>query len=222
MPSVYYQRHFNQGCFYHVYNRGAYKNQIFNSSEDYETLLDIIEYYLLNPNKRPFSYNNRLQVPNLTFTQEIPVKVVSYVLMPNHFHLLLHQNLAPERGSITNFMRRTMITYAMYFQKKHDHSGSLFQGKFKNIRVTSDEYLMYLSKYIHSNPLKLIEPETLKKYSLHTYPFSSYRFFLSEEETSFIDPSPILKMFNNSESYRNFVEDENSSAKEILGALTLD
>ena len=73
--------------------------------------------------------------------------------MPNHFHLMLKQ----EEGNLTisDFMRRLSITYAMYFNHRHHHSGAIFQGKYKNVLLDNEYQWLYLSKYIHRNPIHL-------------------------------------------------------------------
>jgi len=93
------------------------------------------------------------------FSEENPdkslVDVLSYCLMPNHFHLLLRQKT--ENG-ISQFMKKISTAYSMYFNTKYDHSGVLFQGRFKSQHVNRDSYLQCLFAYIHLNPLKLFEP----------------------------------------------------------------
>src|SRR3989338_5483185 len=75
--------------------------------------------------------------------------------MPNHFHLLLKEI---EMGGISQFMGKLSTAYSMYFNKKYERTGSLFEGRFKSSRIANDNYLHYLFAYIHLNPIKLIEP----------------------------------------------------------------
>ena len=76
--------------------------------------------------------------------------------MPNHFHILVKEKI--ENG-ISKFMGKLTTGYSMYFNKRYDRTGSLFQGVFKSVHADSDEYLKYLFAYIHLNPIKLINPE---------------------------------------------------------------
>ena len=92
---------------------------------------------------------------NKAVQREILVDIHSFCLMPNHFHLILQQRA---EGGITKFMRKLGTGYTMYFNEKYQRIGVLFQGKFKAIPITSDEYLLHLSRYIHLNPVDLIEP----------------------------------------------------------------
>lgn len=160
MPSKYYLRQFHAGHYYHIYNRGAGKQSVFLSDQDFRNFIEICKYYILFPQGKALSLHQRFKVPNLDVPKSLtnqPVNLVAYCLMPNHFHFLIKQNLAPSpTTSITNFMRRLCITYALYFQEQHKHSGALFQGKYKSILVDNDAYLLHLSRYIHLNPLELI------------------------------------------------------------------
>ena len=160
MPSKYYDRNFRPQNFYHIFNRGAYKNRVFLDKSDYEVFVEILAYYLKFPKTRHFAYQkkvNEFQVRNLEET----VHLAAYCLMPNHFHLLLKQlPSATKKTGISNLMRRLSIAYAMYFQNKYKHTGTLFQGKFKNVTVDSDEQLLHLSRYIHLNPDKLSSPHS--------------------------------------------------------------
>lgn len=214
MPSRYYQRNFLKGYFYHIYNRGANKNDVFLDQEDYETFTQILAYYLTFPLGKPLSILNRIQnkVPNLAEETKIEnsIMLCAYCLMPNHFHLLIKQVKDDlKMNNISNLMRRLIITYAMYFTKKYSHSGVLFQGKFKNILVDSDSQLVQLSKYIHRNPLEKRNAEPLQKYQ-----YSSYPFYIENLETPvWVNTREILDLFGRNfklMNYQSFVENKES------------
>ena len=78
------------------------------------------------------------------------VKLHGYVLMGNHFHLLLETPL----GNLGEFMRRFNISYTGYFNYRHKRSGHLYQGRYKSILVDKDNYLSILSRYLHLNPIR--------------------------------------------------------------------
>jgi len=200
MPSKYYSRNFRPQHYYHVFNRGAYKNKVFLDKEDYETFLSILEYYLLYPRSKHFSYTKIVNEPykNVKVRNLISIHLVAYCLMPNHFHLLLKQlPSATMKTNISNLMRRLSITYAMYFQNKYKHTGALFEGKFKNVTVEFDDQLLYLSKYIHLNPVKLVK-------KLIDYPYSSYLAYISEAiKPDYLHSDYVLKLEKN---YIKFVE----------------
>jgi putative transposase len=116
------------GGVYHVTVRGNERRDIFRDDEDRTEFLEILDYAIK-------THGNRLY---------------SYVLMNNHFHLLLETPL----GDLGEFMRRFNITYTGYFNRRHNRVGHLYQGRYKSIVVEKDEYLSVLSRYIHLNPIR--------------------------------------------------------------------
>jgi putative transposase len=142
--------------FYHIYNRGVDKRKTFASENDYARFK--YNLYLSNSNK---SFNvsdiikcigKRDTIFSLPRENEL-VTIHAYVIMPNHFHLLLSQK---KENGVSLFMQKLSTAYTMYFNKKNNRSGSLFQGTFKSIHVDSDRYLMYLFAYIHANPFSAV------------------------------------------------------------------
>lgn len=216
MPSRYYRRNFIKGYYYHIYNRGANKGVVFKDSEDYQVFIDILKYYLTYPIGKPLSIINRIErkftvdeskVPNLANNSVI--RLCEYCLMPNHFHLLIKQASDPIKDcNIPNLMRRITITFAMYYTNKYKHSGTIFQGKYKNVLVDSDIQLQQLSKYIHRNPIEIQGSEPL-----HNYKYSSYRYYIGQEvPPEWININDIISFFsrpNLYQSYQKFVEEEN-------------
>ncbi len=79
----------------------------------------------------------------------------AYCLMPNHFHLLVRENI---EGGISLYIQKLLTAYTMYFNKKYDRRGTLFEGPFRATHADSDQYLKYLFSYIHLNPIKLFDP----------------------------------------------------------------
>lgn len=148
---------------YHVYNRGAHKANIFIEDVDYERFKLLL--FLAN-SKNPIHLANllkRYQNQGRTFisiyeNEEVSqdlVDVLSYALMPNHFHLILRQR---HDNGITDFLRKVSTAYTMYFNKKKEHSGTVFQGKFKSKHVHKGDYLRWLFSYVALNPLDIKFP----------------------------------------------------------------
>lgn len=117
------------GQYYHVYNRGSRKGNIFFSEENYSYLLRLIK----------------------ANAKKCSTSIVAYCLMPNHYHLLLFQQ---EGGSISKTLQTTINSYVQAVNKKYDFSGSLFESKAKSILVETDRYVVHLARYIHLNPVK--------------------------------------------------------------------
>jgi putative transposase len=177
---------FAPGEFYHIYNRGTEKRDIFMSRSDQDRFLTLL--YLANQSDpADLKLQGRTLLEKVERTGIPLVEIVAYCLMPNHFHLLIREI---KDGGISKFMQKVTTGYTMYFNKWHERSGSLFQGKFKATHVADDRYLRYLISYIHLNPVKLIEPKwketgiidkmRAEKY-LETYTPSSYLDYLGKK-----------------------------------------
>lgn len=151
---------FVNGEFYHIYNRGVLKNNIFADSGDYTRFIHYL--YVFNNNSKVRHIARMLkengqdgQGPALTIIGELLVDIVCWCLMPNHFHLVLKQRID---SGIRKFMHKVETGHAMSFNKKYNRSGVLYEGRFKAILIEKDEYLTHLFRYIHLNPVDLIEP----------------------------------------------------------------
>lgn len=154
--------------YYHLYNRGNGKNDIFLDNEDYDRFLKLL--YICNSEKS-FKFRDSIveqKIDAWDFERGEPlVEICAWVLMPNHFHILLtsHRSDLWRNGinPITEFMRKLSTAYVMYFNKKYKRTGSLFEGKYKSKHVGEDNYFNYLFAYIHLNPVKLIQIDWKEK-----------------------------------------------------------
>lgn len=205
---------FATGHYYHVYNRGVEKRSIFLGKKDYGRFLETINFYRYTPVPMKLSDFRRgaIRLKKPEEQKEI-VRIFSYCLMPNHYHLLMQQLV---EGGATEFLRRLSDSYTRYFNTKYDRVGPLFQGSFKAKHVGTDEYLLQLSKYIHRNPF------LLDKWGDKSYPYSSYSFYLSGEKHNFCDTSFILSYFskvNPKWDYKAFVEESDVDDPSIYSLL---
>lgn len=124
------------------------------------------------------------------------VKLHSYVLMNNHFHLLVETPLA----NLSEFMRKFNITYTSYYNRQHNRIGHLYQGRYKSILVDKNEYLAILSRYIHLNPIRVKPNEKAsvkeKIRIIMRYPWSSLPGYLNKrKKEEFIDYSLVLSEY---------------------------
>jgi len=208
MPSIYYLRQFYPGSYYHIYNRGAHKHNIFHDDKDYQVFTKILSYYLLHPNGTAQSILLRLsndKERNLVKQGEgVAYTLLAYCLMPNHFHLMLRQESS--EVTISNLMRRLSTTYAPYYNSRYHHSGTIFQGKYKNVLIKDEYQWLYLSKYIHRNPTHLQRTEPC---NLSEYPYSSYPNYLGKRSERWISTAEILARHTRDPlgEYQRFVED---------------
>lgn len=153
-----------EGEIYHIYNRGNSKNTIFHDKQDYERFLKML--YLCNGTKK-FKAKDFIKINKNMFLVdrgEPLVEILFFVLMPNHFHLVLVSKKSDLKrtdnnleSNISVFMKRLTFAYSRYYNYKYARSGSLFEGKFKAEHVSDSNYLKYLFSYIHLNPVKLIQ-----------------------------------------------------------------
>ncbi|TSC66726.1 MAG: hypothetical protein CEO21_77 [Microgenomates group bacterium Gr01-1014_80] len=192
---------FATGSYYHIYNRGVEKRNIFTDKWDYLRFLETLGYYRKTPQPMKLSDFRRgvIKLKKIDDQTEV-VKILCYSLMPNHFHLLIQQ--LAENG-ITEFLRKLSDSYTRYFNTKHERVGPLFQGSFKAKLIETDEYLLQLSKYIHRNAFPL------SKWEGRVYPYSSYGYYLSGEKHPFCDTEFISAYFSRTNSkldYKSFVE----------------
>jgi|SRR3989344_2739011 len=201
------------GEYYHIYNRGNSKQKIFHDPEDYFRFISLL--YACN------SKNNfRIQALNkdqsfYDFERgTLLVDIGAYCLMPNHFHILITQT---DKGDISKFMQKLTTAYVMYYNKKYERTGSLFEGKFKAEHSDSDTYLKYLFSYIHLNPIKLIDKDWKEKgirdkkkvldYLLH-YQYSSYLDYLGKDR--------IQNKILNRKSFPNYFPTQKDFSNEIF------
>lgn len=204
------------GQFYHVYNRGSEKRDIFTQPRDYSRFSKTFSYYQFLGPKPSFSKFTKSDL-NLfkPDTNQRLVEVICYCLIPNHFHFLVRQ--LKEKG-ISQFFSQLSNSYTKYFNTKYTRVGALFQGAFKAILVETDEQLMHLSRYIHLN---LVVSGLVRNIDL--YRWSSYLEYMNKTKSS-CSSKEILNFFSSIEAYREFVEDqiEYGTTLEILKHRTID
>lgn len=161
------KENFALGEFYHIYNRGNSKQEIFLDDNDRERFVKLL--YLCNSlksvNFRDDIVKQRIDALDFDRGEQI-VSIGAWVLMPNHFHIYITPSPRVTLGLGKNedhlrlvslFMNKLSTAYSMYFNKKYKRTGSLFEGRFKSVHIFSDEQAKYLFSYVHLNPIKLID-----------------------------------------------------------------
>ena len=189
-----------EGALYHVTARGNERKKIYFSKTDYEKFL----YYVAQAKKK------------------FGIKIYSYVLMSNHYHLVIE---TPE-ANLCKTMQYINGSYTTYLNIKRRRSGHLFQGRYKAIIVDRDNYLLELSRYVHMNPVraKIVEkPEE--------YVYSSYRTYITRKRDSIVSVQQVLEMISGEkgyakQKYKKFVEaaigrDPDDTHKEVYGGIIL-
>lgn len=195
--------------YYHIFNRGVEKRDVFSDAKDYERFL--LSMNILNDQRinsmidwRDYKkYNKKSSLDDflkLRFRSEDRqpyVEIIAYCLNPNHYHFILKQ--VSDKG-IEKFMHKIGISHTKYYNKKHERSGVLFQGVFKAIHIDSNEYLLYLSAYVNKNNF------------IHGYnkddrwPYSSLHHYLGKTSNPLVHENVVLSQLGNRTDYKTFLE----------------
>ena len=143
---------------FHLFSRGVEKRKIFLERKDYDRFLALM--YILNQENR-FHVSNFLnkgghRISDLYEEERSNslVSILAYSLIPNHFHIVIKEII--ENG-ISTFMSRLLTAYSMYFNIKHERSGSLFVHPFRSEHISNERYFLWIFDYVHLNCLDLVE-----------------------------------------------------------------
>jgi putative transposase len=185
---------------YHIYNRGVDKRNIFVDINDYKRFVEGLVVFNDKNNLSGRKFKALISGED----RSTIVNIIVYCLMPNHFHLLLEQI---EEGGITFFVKKFTTSYTMYFNKKYERSGALIQGVFKRSHVKSNDRLLEMSRYIHTNPKKILPRDM--EHEIASYPWSSLPDYLGK-------PNP-LPVVSNKEIILDQFKTTNDYYKFILG-----
>jgi len=215
---------FAVGEFFHCYTRGVDKRITFQDNHDYERFLQAL--YVCNDTSSfdrdsvsDFFHHSILKLDRGVQI----VSVVAYCLMPNHYHLVLRENV---EGGIVRFMQKVGTMYTMYFNGKNDRIGGLFVGPFRSKHIDSDSYLRKVISYTHLNPAEIFEPGwkdgkvqdlTTLELQLRSYRFSSLQDYygIIRPERSIIDMNVVRELNDHIPPLHNVILD----AAEYYGGL---
>jgi REP element-mobilizing transposase RayT len=179
-----------ENAYYHVTCRGNARQSIFSTDADRLAFLDLLG----------------------RSSEVYRTEVLAYVLMSNHFHLLVKTPL----GNLQEFMRHFNISYTAFFNRRHRRSGHLYQGRYHSLLIDADHYLKEVSRYIHLNPVKIKQTRSkdyaARKKILRSYGWSSYPGYVARSERRpFLRVEEVLDYFGGDttrgrRSYTGFVE----------------
>jgi REP element-mobilizing transposase RayT len=172
------------GALYHLLSRGNQGNDIFKDNRDRNIFLDTVG----------------------EMSERFDVDVFAYVLMSNHYHLLLRTRQA----NIKKAMHWFGTTYTQRYNTRHSRSGHLFQGRYKSILVQNNAYLMQLSCYIHRNPLRAGVVNRLADHRWSSYLSYGY----GRKEPEWLSTDLILSQFKGPDKRRSYREKVQKYAKE--------
>ena len=167
---------FTQGGFYHIYNRGAGRQPIFREARNYEYLLRLLKGK----------------------AAERQLTVIAYCLLTNHYHWLIRQD-----GDIpaSTLPTRVFGSYTQAFNKAYHRTGTLFEGPYQAIAVTTDGYLDHLCAYIHLNPVRHGLVDTPDR-----WPFCNYLEWIGARNGTLVDHAFVRERFPSPQAYQAYVE----------------
>ncbi|MCI0576758.1 MAG: transposase [Chloroflexi bacterium] len=168
---------FTTGQFYHIYNRGTGRERIFFNAGNYEYCLRLVKKYCA----------------------KYDIAVIAYCLMPNHYHFLLRQD---GEVPVTKFIGVLFNAYSQALNNQQERTGTLFEGRFKDVHVDREPYLLHLCRYIHGNPVKAGLVTTLEE-----WPYSNYHEWIKARPGSLVDHEFIDAYFPNRQEYTTFILD---------------
>lgn len=174
-----------EGALYHILSRGNERSDIFKDDQDRSMFLDLLG----------------------KMAERFEMDVAAYVLMNNHYHLLLRTN----RANLSKSMQWLGVTYTRRFNIRHRRSGHLFQGRFKSILVENDAYLFQLSYYIHRNPLRAGLVKRLADYEWSSY--RSYAYGIKYERWLCMD-LVLAQLENHPDPYKAYKDNMQAYAEE--------
>lgn len=211
MPAKNLRRVAEGGTYSHVYNKGVENRTIFEDEADYQVFLSFLEDYLSAPKahestKTDFTIKGRAfkGVPHQPKNYFNKVELVAYCLKPDHFHLLLHQK---KHKSLQAFIRSLCTRYSIYFNKKYNRAGSLFDGPYKSVHIRDEENLALLAHHLHKHGDQSSFPE-----------FSGHR------ETPWVKTKVVLATLSGQGDYSAYINNYKPSEEEkkLLGEISIE
>lgn len=208
---------FVNGEYYHVFNRGVNRVDIFHSYANFQHFYHSL--YLFND----LTYQHRGGYPHLRDTllaahkvladeRQPFVKIFAFCILSNHFHLFLQQIVD---DGIPTFMHKIGSGYAHYHNRRHDRTGPLFDGKYKAIHIDNEAYFVHVPRYIHLNALDTADVPwrdgevvdwSLATEKLNAYPWSSHEVYRGkDQELPVVDTEMPRRLFASPNEYDNFL-----------------
>ena len=166
---------YQQGHIYHIYNRGAHREPLFQEETNYLFVLNKMRFYC----------------------RQLKLTPIAYCLMPNHYHFLIRQDGDQPAGLLP---QRVFNSYTKAYNKRYGHSGTLFEDNYKVLHVDDEAHLLNLCRYIHANPVKggVVD-------KIEDWPYSNYLDWIGVRNGQLVDREFIGIYFESPEAYRAFV-----------------
>lgn len=200
---------------YHVFNRSIEQKPIFTDKREWDRALLTLDFYRFSKISTGLAQLLKLEVEKRNFflsqlkeKGKKLVEILSFCLMPNHYHLLLKQL---QEGGIREFVSNFGNSYTRYFNTRHKRIGPIFQGYFKSVRIEDTEQLIHVCRYIHINP---VVSTFINENELLEYPYSSFVEYLGKKD-GFCDKGIILDYFSSIGKLKDFTFDRIDYGKKL-------
>lgn len=206
-------------CYYHIFNRGVDQRVIFQDENDYwrftAGMFLFADEKFKNPGTKSWLQKDMLDSLLETERGRKPmVEVISYCLLPNHFHMLLRQ--LSDNG-VERYLHKLGMAYARYFNHRYQRSGRLFENPYKSVLVDNDPQFYHLPRYIHLNILDLtgfrwrdgVVDDWEKAFRfMDEYRWSSHRVYNGfEQELPVVDEMKVREPYGAPSEYREYLKE---------------
>ncbi len=210
----------------HIYNRGVDKRSIFKSDRDRNrfmltmriALLQGAEKVSLILRKREKELISSISQHTLTQLYGPPmVTILAFCLMPNHYHIIVKAN---RQEDISKFAQRLANSYTLYFNKKYDRKGRLFESTYKEVVIRTDEQLVHVVRYVHTNPSNS-KRLMFNVRQLRVYQWSSLPAYL-RRESRMCDIEQVLSFYSSIDDFWKFTKAGIKHQENIDSELLID
>ena len=194
---------------YHIYTKSIAGYEIFNDDDEFQKMIQMIDYYQYETQLKlsyfmkpkiieKEGFYNALEI--FSKDKESIVQIIAYSLMPTHIHLIIKQ-LKP--NGISQYMKKILDSYSRFFNLKHGRKGPLWESRFKNKLISTDELLLHITRYLHLNAVTAYLVDRPENWL-----YSSYKEYLGEtnDKSAFCHFNDVLDI--NPVAYQKFVSDQ--------------
>jgi putative transposase len=203
---------------YHVFTRSIADYKVFNNQGEFKRMRQLIKYYSVDTEIKFSDFMSLKLVNNIGFEKGFEtllkdnkplVRIIAYCLMPTHIHLVLKQLVL---NGLSKYIKVILDSYTRSFNTVHKRKGPLWESRFNNVLVRTDEQLLHLTRYVHLNP---VTAYLVKK--PEDWLFSSHKEYLLDANKNQLET---ICQFDNileikPSLYRKFVNDRISYQREL-------
>ncbi len=166
------RRQIEDNAIYHIVSRGHNKSTLFKAPKDFGLFRSLV----------------------IEYSRRFKCEIFHYCLMPNHIHLLLKVGFA---GDLPKFMQGLLQSYSFYARRNYGSVGYIFQGRYKNMRIDSDPYLLDCGRYIERNPVRAAIVQDPSEYK-----WSSYNFYINSRRDDLVTVDPMYLILADNDNDR--------------------